>query len=237
MGAEPWSPSFGTRIWLPSERGAARLSDVSIAPGRAPPAASIASITRAPSSNSYTPGCRTHPATSTSRITVGEGLAVAAGAGIWSPAFGDATATGFGSDRTYQRPAPPSVTASSETRPTSSARESAERRSRNDPSGTGSPSISEGGSATLVGNGGRNRDGLHIRWEGRERGRAIRAIGLGTDGDLVFARRHHGQPEGEGRAALGRVADVELPPVRPDEAARDVQAEAGPRRPRVVCPA
>src|SRR5262249_23122601 len=82
MGAEPWSASFGTRIWLPSVSGAARLSDVSNAPGRGPPAASIASITRAPSSNSYTPGCRTQPATSTSRITAGDGLAVAAGAGV-----------------------------------------------------------------------------------------------------------------------------------------------------------
>src|SRR4029453_15812493 len=110
-----------------------RFSASSRAPGRAPPAASIASMTRAPSVNSNTPGWRTHAATSTKTMTSGDGLADA-GADAVPPLGVVGASTGRGSDRTYQRPAPPRVTASSATNPMSSPRESAARRSRIEPS-------------------------------------------------------------------------------------------------------
>ncbi len=53
------------------------------------------------------------------------------------------TSTGRGNDRTYQRPAPPRVTASSATNPMSSPRESAARRSRIEPSDMPSPRSGE----------------------------------------------------------------------------------------------
>src|SRR5262245_16976380 len=204
--------------------GAARFSDSNIAPERAPPAASIASITRAPSSNSYTPGCRTHPATST-RTTTGDGLAEAAGAGTSRPESA-VMATGRGSERTYQRPAPPIVTASRAIRPINSLRESADRRSRIDPSDTGLPSRG-GHFGRLARPTRRNRDGLHI---GREPRRQVGPFGLGMDRDLALARRQEWEPERERRAAVGGLAHLELAPVGTHQPARDVQAESRPGR-------
>src|SRR4029450_13079687 len=151
-------------IWVPSVSGAARFSASSRAPERAPPAASMASITRAPSVNSYTPGRRTQPATSTRTTTSGEGLADA-GADAVPPLGAVATSTGRGSDRTYQRPAPPRVTARSATSPTSSPRERAARRSRSGPSEM-PPPTGGGRRSTLASAGRPDREVVHI---GRDR--------------------------------------------------------------------
>ena len=117
---------------MPSASGAARFSDVRSAPGRGPPAASTASITRCPDVNSYTPGRRTHPATST-KIGTGLGVGDAAGgpAGEPNPAGAAVacTATGFGNERVYQSPTPPSVTTTTTPSPINSLRESDDRRS------------------------------------------------------------------------------------------------------------
>src|ERR687897_2660235 len=88
--------SLVTNTCVPSTSGAARLRLERTAPGRAPPAASIASMTRAPSANSYTPGRRTHPATSTRITVVGDADADAGATGA-SPGPGvAATSTGRG---------------------------------------------------------------------------------------------------------------------------------------------
>src|SRR5438093_6455785 len=95
----------------PSVRSAARLMLVRSAPGRAPPARWSASTTREPTGSSYTPGERTHPATSTT-TTPGEGDGVAtapggdANAGAVRPTAAS-TRTWLGRERTYQRTPPP----------------------------------------------------------------------------------------------------------------------------------
>src|SRR4029453_17722513 len=121
----------------------------------------MASITRAPSVNSYTPGRRTQPATSTRTTTSGEGLADA-GANAVPPLGAAATSTGRGSDRTDQRPAPPRVTARSATSPTSSPRERAARRSRIEPSDMPPPDRGRSPLRTLAPAGRPDREGGHI---------------------------------------------------------------------------
>src|SRR5215204_5358198 len=59
----------GTTICWPSVSTDATLSTDSTAFSRGPPASSIASITREPAGNSYTPGRRTCPVTSTNTDT------------------------------------------------------------------------------------------------------------------------------------------------------------------------
>src|SRR3954463_659248 len=61
------------RICSPSTTFRARLRVPVFAPGRAPPAALIASMTRAPAGRLTTPGWRTFPPTSTTSV-VAEGL-------------------------------------------------------------------------------------------------------------------------------------------------------------------
>src|SRR5919201_2487008 len=146
VGAD--SDSLGTNTCVPSTSGAARLRLDRTAPGRAPPAASIASMTRAPSANSYTPGRRTHPATST-RITVA-GDAEAVGAATRASDGPDRTSTGAGSERRYQNPAPATVTPTTATSAMSSARDSVARRSRIDSPGKAPPHFDEPAHAALA---------------------------------------------------------------------------------------
>ena len=104
------APGFGTTICVPSVSGAARLRDVRSAPFRAPPARFTASITRSPDANSYTPGFRTQPATSTMIATglgVGESNDVPSAETTGDAAAAAAISTGFGSDvRTTAPPEP-----------------------------------------------------------------------------------------------------------------------------------
>src|SRR5918994_3267623 len=163
--------SLVTNTCVPSTSGAARLRLERTAPGRAPPAASIASMTRAPSANSYTPGRRTHPATST-RITV-VGDADAVGPGTRTSDGPERTCTGAGSERTYQNPAPATVTPTTATSAMSSTRDSVARRSRIDSPGNTHPHLDEpahaapavadvrGTSRTLAGAGRGRRDLCH----------------------------------------------------------------------------
>src|SRR5918995_1988916 len=131
--------SLGNNTCVPSTSGAARLRLERTAPGRAPPAASIASMTRAPSANSYTPGRRTHPATSTRITAVGDADSV----GAVTRASDERTCTGGGSERTYQNPAPATVTPTTATSAMSSARDSVARRSRIDSPGNTPPHVDE----------------------------------------------------------------------------------------------
>src|SRR5215204_5258239 len=108
---------FGTSTCRPSVNGAARLSDSSDALAVEPPAASIASTIRSPSVNSYTPGFRTAPATSTMS---GEGDGDEGAVETNGFAVARRTSTGFGSERLYQSAAPQSVTTMITTRPMSS---------------------------------------------------------------------------------------------------------------------
>ena len=94
---------------VPSVSSAARLSRLRSAFGSWPPARSIASMTRSPSANSYTPGCSTSPATSTMivmRRTRRRRSCAATPGATW------AIVTGLGSERAYQGPAPPSAATS-----------------------------------------------------------------------------------------------------------------------------
>ncbi len=68
--ASPVGAGTPTRICSPSTSSRARFSDARSTPGRAPPAALIASTTREPASSTAMPGRRTFPATST--VTVPE---------------------------------------------------------------------------------------------------------------------------------------------------------------------
>src|SRR4051812_36601180 len=171
-GTVPEGTFAGTSTWTPSCTGAARFSDWRSAFAVAPPAVSIASMTRSPSVNSYTPGFRTSPATSTrsgAGVSAGDAAAATPGGGA-PPAR---TSTGCGSDRRYQRPAPPSVMPTIATSPTSSPRESADRRSlspsapiratSSNPRPVTSTSRGRGQSATLDGNEPEGCAGDHIR--------------------------------------------------------------------------
>src|SRR4249919_1055527 len=133
-------PGFVITICVPSVSGAARFNVVRSAPFRGPPARSTASMTRSPGVNSYTPGSRTHPATST---MIAAGLAPADPVGPdmgyttgVTASTGAAMATGRGNERMYQRPAPRSVATTTTTSPASSPRDNESSRSRIDMRGT-----------------------------------------------------------------------------------------------------
>src|ERR687897_793913 len=138
--------SLGTNTCVPSTSGAARLRLQRTERGRAPPAASIASMTRAPSANSYTPGRRTHPATSTRITVVGD----AVGAATRASDGPERTCTGAGSERTYQNPAPATVTPTTATSAMSSARDSVARRSRIVSPGNAPPHVDEPANAAAA---------------------------------------------------------------------------------------
>src|SRR4029453_17926070 len=116
------------------------------------------------------------------------------GADAVPPLGAVATSTGRGSDRTYQRPAPPRVTARSVTSPTSSPRESAARRSRIEPSDMLPPDRGRSPLRTLASAGRPDREVVPI---GRDRtilgidgGRCPR----GVDAHLSLARIEHREP-------------------------------------------
>src|SRR5436190_6637080 len=102
----PDAPRRPTMTCSPSVRRAARLMLWRSAFGLAPPALSMASITRSPWWNRNTPGWRTHPATSTT-ISAGEGVGAGMGPGPGTgPAENDRVAVVSVGPNRYGHPVP-----------------------------------------------------------------------------------------------------------------------------------